>query len=87
MKMSEIHETGRRPLHGATIEEYTVGSWCPSNDGSGLPTAVALELKVDGLPPLVMRLKSAKAVDDMVAALLKHRRDVWPYAAQQFRKA
>lgn len=86
--MAEISEHGPRPIGlGATIEGYTVGSWCPSQDGSGLPTAVAFELRVEGIPPLVMRLKSPSAVDDLIAALIKHRRDVWPYAAQQFRKA
>lgn len=76
------YETGPRQLIGATIEEYTVGSWCPTNDGTGPATAVAIELAIKtkgGDPlPLIMRLKTPRAVDAMIAALQKHRDDVWP---------
>lgn len=74
---SDQYETGPRSLVGATIEEYTVGSWCPTPDGTGPATAVCIELRVDGLPPLIMRLKTPAAVNKMIAALEKHRDDVW----------
>lgn len=76
----------RRPhgLTGLSIESYTVGSWCPTSDGTGPATAVALSLKVVGLTSvpcnLVMRLKSPQAVDTMIQSLLRHKRDVWPEA-------
>lgn len=76
--MSEQTEHGPRGIGlGMTIEEYTVGSWCPTPDGTGPAVAVAIELKVNGLPPLVMRLKSRRAVQEMIFALEKHRDDVF----------
>lgn len=77
--MSHISRHGPGPIpDGITIEEYTVGSWCRSPDGSGKPEAVALCLTVKGLPgPLVMRLKTRRAVDDMIRALKEHRDNVF----------
>jgi hypothetical protein len=77
--MSHISQHGPRGIpDGLTIEEYTVGSWCRSPDGSGKPEAVALCLSVKGLAgPLVMRLKTRRAVDDMIRALKTHRDDVF----------
>ncbi len=76
-----------RQLHtltGLSIESYTVGSWCPTPDGTGPATAVGLSLTVVGLAPvpvdLVMRLKTPAAVDNMIQSLLRHKRDVWPEA-------
>jgi hypothetical protein len=63
---------------GYTILSYRVVSWCPTMDGSGPATAVGLILDVGGVPPLVMRLKTRQAVDDMIAALQTHRDDVFP---------
>lgn len=78
----EQYETGPRQLKGITIEEYTVASWCPTPDGTGPATAVAIDLRIRWNPSTVvsaiMRLKTRRAVDDMIAALQKHRDDVWP---------
>lgn len=72
---------GRQPIGpGYTILSYRVVSWCPTLDGSGPATAVGLILDVRGVPPLVMRLKTRQAVDEMIAALEKHRDDVFPKA-------
>lgn len=64
---------------GITITEYTVGSWCPTPDGSGPAEAVAIQLmtEMDGVS-FFMRLKSPAAVDELIAALRRHKDDVWP---------
>ena len=67
-----------KPLKGPILEGYSVGAWCPSLDGSGQPTAVAITLQVKGLGDLVMRLKSPERVDEMVQLLLQYKREVWP---------
>lgn len=59
------------------IEGYTVGSWCPTKDGSGPPEAVAIMLEVAGVP-ILLRLKSRQAVNDMIESLERYREDVWP---------
>lgn len=73
---------GPRVLHGLTLKDYTVGSWCPTPDGTGPPTAVGLTLRVElsgGTDmDLTMRLKTPEAVDGMIQSLLRHKRDVWP---------
>lgn len=66
------------PLTGPNIESFTVGSWCPTPDGTGKPTAVAISIKIAGLGDIVMRIKSPQEVDRIVQMLLRHKRDVWP---------
>lgn len=71
-----------QPLMGIEIIDLTVGSWSPSPDASGPPEAVALALKAlwnrETTVDLVLRLKTPRAVDDLIAALAKHKADVWP---------
>ena len=71
-------ENNPRPLLGPQIESFTVGSWCPTPDGSGKPTAVAISLEISGFGDLVMRIKSPQEVDRIIQMLLRHKRDVWP---------
>lgn len=65
------------PLVGPRLEGYSIGSWCPSLDGTGKPTAVALTLQVSGLGDLVLRLKSPRAVDEMIQLLQQYKAEVW----------
>lgn len=71
--------TTPQQLLGMQIESYHVGSWCPSPDGTGPAEAVAIGLKIKGLPhELILRLKSPERVDELIQLLLRHKRDVWP---------
>ena len=73
-----MEEFGPRAIPlGLTIESYSVGEWCPTPDGTGPAEAVAIEINVKGLPPLVMRLKSRRAVNELIHALQKHRDGVF----------
>lgn len=65
-------------LIGPQIEGITVGSWCPSQDGSGPPTAVAMTLQVKGFGDLVVRLKSPERVDEIIGLLEQYKKEVWP---------
>lgn len=69
-------------LAGVTLEGYVVGSWCPTpNPANSKPEAVSVELqvKLGGQPvSFFLRLKTPHAVDEMIQALLRHKRDVWP---------
>jgi len=65
-------------LMGPNIESFTVGSWCPTPDGTGKPEAVAISIKASGLGDIVMRIKSPMELDRIVQMLLRHKRDVWP---------
>lgn len=61
------------------VEEYTVASWTPLLDGQGKTTQVVIELIVKDFPaPLILRLKSRRAVETLLAALRWHANDVWP---------
>jgi hypothetical protein len=64
-------------------EGYSVYSWSPTPQAevdAGKPqapsTQVHLHLPVGGAT-LIMRFKSARAADEMIDALMKHRKDVW----------
>ncbi len=59
-------------------EGYEVCSWRPGPPRSGPPTQVHLimALPVPGAK-MVLRLKSARALDEFVGVLLNHRKEVW----------
>lgn len=71
-------ESNPQPLIGPQIESFTVGSWCPTSDGTGKATAVAISVEIRGIGDIVIRIKSPQEVDRMVQMLLRHKRDVWP---------
>jgi subtilisin-like proprotein convertase family protein len=71
---------GDRGLAGVNISGFTVGSWVPNQFSMGKAVAVALAIHTDSHGDLVLRLKTPKAVDDMIQMLLRHKRDVWPEA-------
>ena len=63
---------------------YHVGSWTPELDGKGPLEAVVLRMdcEMDGLEFGVgMRIKSCKEMNRLIAALERHRDDVWPEGA------
>jgi subtilisin-like proprotein convertase family protein len=72
---------GDRGLMGASVRSFTVGSWVANQDSTGQAVAVAIAIETERHGDLVLRLKSPKAVDDMVQMLLRHKRDVWPEAS------
>jgi hypothetical protein len=62
------------------VDSMEVASWSPGWEGEEVPpTQVHVVLKVRGSnTPLVMRLKSRRATDELIAALVEHRDYVWP---------
>lgn len=67
--------TGMRML---PVESTTVSSWTPLLDGAGRSTEVHVVFKLrDADAVVVTRLKSARAVNELIAALETHRNDVW----------
>ncbi len=57
---------------------YEVCSWRPGPPNSGPCTEVHLLLPVTRDHRVALRMKSARAVDELVAVLLEYRKDVWP---------
>jgi len=69
---------------GMTVTEYIVGDWCSTPDGSGPAEAVAIQLITDAPDvSFMLRLKSRGAVDEMIAALERHRDSVFGKEAKQ----
>ena len=60
-------------MFGPMVEGFDVVQWCPTPDGSGDPTAVALVFNVRELGDIVVRLKSREMVDQTIAALEENR--------------
>jgi hypothetical protein len=67
------------------LEGYRVSNWHDLPDGRGTPSAVVFSLMLDkagekvlGTEEIGMRLKSPAAVDELVAALQRHKFEVWP---------
>jgi len=58
------------------VGEYSVYSWCPTPDGTGPATQVHLHFHTD-LGKIAVRLKSARACDELIKVLQEHREDVW----------
>lgn len=71
---------GRQPDMVVPVEGINVASWSPGRDGEGIPCAqVHLILKIPELDvTFVTRLKSRRATDELIAALIEHRDFVWP---------
>jgi hypothetical protein len=61
------------------IREYHILEWCPPGQPD-VPTQVHFALMLDppGTPPMIMRIKSPEACDQLINALRRHRRNVWP---------
>lgn len=65
----------------SAFEGYQIIEWHPTQDGTGPATAVCLVLPVviqGERGSLMLRLKSERAVNEMIEALEKHRNGVWP---------
>lgn len=71
---------GHKPIYGnIPLESYTVGSWCPTPDGTGPATAVAIQFSIkDDDLEFLLRLGSRERVNQFIAALEYYRDDVWP---------
>lgn len=65
-------------LLGPMVEGYSVGAWCPTQDGSGKPEAVAISFNVARIGDIVLRLKNPRAVDEMIRLLEEYKKEVWP---------
>jgi len=60
-------------LIGPDVEGFTIGEWTPSRDGTGKPTAVAVVFNMRQVGDVVLRLKSKRAVNEMIDALKENR--------------
>jgi hypothetical protein len=60
---------------------YDIYSWSPGTAEERVPSTevhLSLPFKIDGIEArTVLRLKSSRALDELIGALLQHRRDVW----------
>lgn len=72
--------------------EYGVKEWHPTLDGSGPAEQIHLYQSVNLTLPghgtveadIIMRMKSPRAADEVIAMLLRHRHSVWPDTPPQF---
>ncbi len=74
------------------IKSWEVAEWHDTSDGSGDPTAVIVLIFLDEeeeeanldpacfqpSPPLILRLKTRKAADEFIVALMTHSKAIWP---------
>ncbi len=60
------------------IKSWEVAEWHDLPDGQGDPTAVIMILHLDEPTPLIARLKSRAAADELIVALMTHSKAVWP---------
>jgi len=77
-----VATAGGRPSPD-TVEArgVTVASWCPTPEPTVPPVAVALVLELDGRVDVGMLLRTPEAVEQLIAALRRHRLEVWPMTA------
>lgn len=62
------------------LQEYQVAEWVPGDNGIGKPEAVALRFMLGGSfdgVEFMIRLKSRRAVNELVALLEQYRDRVW----------
>lgn len=58
--------------------EYSIGSW--AKQAGEPPTAVGLYVLMADGEGILLTLKTPREVDNVIQALLRHKRDVWPDA-------
>ena len=60
------------------IDSISVNEWHRLPDGAGEPEQVHLWVEVKDFGyPFVVRFKSPEAVDELIVALMTHRKGVW----------
>jgi len=60
------------------IKEISVNEWHCLPDGQGEPEQVHMWIQLAGVPhPMVMRFKSGRTMDELIVALITHRRAVF----------
>ncbi len=60
------------------LDEIEVGEFHPLPNGEGDPTQVHLNCRLKGFPAaFVVRFKSGRAVDELIVALITHRKGVF----------
>lgn len=65
------------------LEEYSVAEWCEQENGEGKPSQVHIVLPMpvplrEVLEAFSIRLKSRRAIQELIDVLSKHRDSVWP---------
>lgn len=66
------------PLLTQYFEGFNVCTWSPNPvPGTVPPTQVHFILNMAGLPPMTLRLKSPRAVDNLISLLGQYRGEVW----------
>lgn len=65
------------------IEDVGIFEWCPRPNGEGKPTQVWLRVKCYGSPSaFVWHFKGPDTLGQVIAALQRHRKSVWPDAPE-----
>lgn len=60
------------------IKGLTVAEYHPLPNGEGPPTAIHLVIEIEGVPlPLVMRFNEPSSIDELIVALIAHRKAVF----------
>lgn len=63
------------------LKDCNIYEWHPTPDGSGKPTQVHLVANYYGVPqPFVWRFKGPETIGQIILALSRHRKSVWPDA-------
>lgn len=86
MSMPRREGDDQSPVNLQGVEFYPVESveiveWHDLPEGEGAPTAVLMILRIGedpDTPPLIARLKSRQACDELIVALITHSKGVWP---------
>lgn len=64
-------------IYDGAPEGFGVYSWCPAPTPTIPSTQVHLHMPIAGLGTVVARFKGTGTLDQLIAALIKHRVDVW----------
>lgn len=82
--MRSVHTTTMNlptgPRVPMMIESYHIASWRPTKNLDDQCTEVHFQLNLEGLDDItfVMRLKSRRAIDELIGTLSMYADEVWP---------
>ena len=80
----DVHSVNVAGLAFYDVEEISVNEYHSLPNGEGEPEQVHMMLKLERVEhPIVIRFKSPATLDQVIVALMAHRRRVWPREEQR----
>lgn len=77
-KVQDFRDKNLSDINPMAVDQIVVLQWHRDKDGKGKPEQVHLLIPVNGLPPMIVRLKSRRICEKLIEALKNNMEEVFP---------